>query len=257
MMKVRPGSKSTALVTGAGVLLFGLLSVWIIGFDRMVGWLTLLCDKDYIRNLIESSGRGGPLIFIGLQLLQVLVAPIPGDIVVFLGGYLFGAWWGIGLSTLGQFLGSLLNFYIGALLGKRLLLRLMGNDLYCKCNGLVQGKGAVAIFLFFLLPGFPKDTLCLFLGMTRMPIGLYLTLSTVGRLPWLVAVNLQGAAVLEHDYVGFLLSAAACILFVMVAYFKRETICNWIPARKEPVCVEAIGPEKPLQADSSARREIS
>jgi uncharacterized membrane protein YdjX (TVP38/TMEM64 family) len=238
-------------------LVVGLVLFCVLRLNDLLRWSSLLCNQDYIRNVIESSGRAGPLVFLGLQLLQVVVAPIPGDIVVFLGGYLFGAGWGTGLSTLGQLLGSLLNYFIGAFLGKRLLLGMLGSGLYCKCNSLVQGKGAVAIFFLFLLPGFPKDTLCLFLGMARMPIGVYLTVSTAGRMPWLIAMSFQGAAVFEHDYVGFLLSATACSLFALVAYLNREAIGRWIPIGKEAVCIEAAEPDEPRGGGPSVRRETS
>jgi len=49
-----------------------------------------------------------PVIFIGLQALQVVVvvAPIPGEVTGILGGYLFGEWLGFLYSTIGLTLGS-------------------------------------------------------------------------------------------------------------------------------------------------------
>jgi hypothetical protein len=93
--------------------------------------------------------------------------------------------------------------------------------------------------------------------MARMPIGVYLTVSTAGRMPWLIAMSFQGAAVFEHDYAAFLLSAAACSLLASVAFFKRVAICNWVPNRPASVCVETVGHEDALADGSSARRETS
>jgi hypothetical protein len=49
-------------------------------------------DGTKARETILSYGYLAPLIFMILQILQVVFAPVPGEATGILGGYLFGAW---------------------------------------------------------------------------------------------------------------------------------------------------------------------
>jgi len=67
----------------AGVFLFFYYDLYSLFLDR--------------RKLIQFVSSFGPLsvvIFIGIQILQVLIAPIPGEISGFIGGYLYGPYLG-------------------------------------------------------------------------------------------------------------------------------------------------------------------
>ena len=61
----------------------------------------------------------------GVQVLQVLFAPIPGQAVALAGGFVFGFWKGWALTTLGLALGSLLAMLLARLLGERFVRRLV------------------------------------------------------------------------------------------------------------------------------------
>jgi uncharacterized membrane protein YdjX (TVP38/TMEM64 family) len=232
MMTTIPRAGRLLILLAAGsMLLAPALLVALTGFDGTVRCLETLCDRGLVHRLVATSGWAAALVFIGLQTLQVLVPPIPGDAVVFLGGYTFGAPGGIALSTAGMLVGSVLNFFIGLLLGKRTLQRFIGCETYDRLDGMVRHKGLLAIFLLFLIPGFPKDYLCIALGMTTIPLSVFLLVSTAGRLPWTIAVSLQGAAVFERQYMVFALAAAVCVLLSIGFYLRRDAMARWMAAR--------------------------
>jgi uncharacterized membrane protein YdjX (TVP38/TMEM64 family) len=104
---------------------------------------------------------------------------------------------GFFLSTFGLTIGSMLNFFIGHFLGERLVRRMVSCEAYEKYDEMVQYKGILVIFIFFLVPGFPKGYLCIFLGLTRLPVDVFFMISTVGRMPGTIASSLQGASVFD------------------------------------------------------------
>jgi uncharacterized membrane protein YdjX (TVP38/TMEM64 family) len=93
---------------------------------------------------------------------------------------------------------------------------------------MVQYKGILVIFIFFLIPGFPKDYLCMFLGLTTLPARVFFVLSTVGRMPGTLALSLQGASIFEKDYLFFVMVTALSLLFALVCYLARDPLYRWI-----------------------------
>jgi uncharacterized membrane protein YdjX (TVP38/TMEM64 family) len=225
----------------ASVLLIVLLmhsGLW----SKLIGCYDLFCDREWVRGIVKSSRWAAPLIFIGVQMGQVLFAPIPGDATGFLGGYVFGAWNGFILSTIGLTLGSMLNFFIGHYLGERVVRRWVKCDTYDKYNELVQYKGILVIFIFFLVPGFPKDYLCLFLGLTNLPARVFFVVSTVGRMPGTIALSLQGASVFDKNYMFFVVVTALCVLFVIFAYIARDPLYRWMARQSRKSACETPFP---------------
>jgi uncharacterized membrane protein YdjX (TVP38/TMEM64 family) len=197
-------------------------------WDLVLSYYDLLTDREWMRQFVESSGWAAMLVFMSLQIGQVLFAPIPGELTGFLGGYLFGALKGFLLSTIGLTMGSMINFGIGHLLGEGVVRKLVRCETYEKYNQMVQYKGILVIFIFFLIPGFPKDYLCMFLGLTTLPARVFFVLSTLGRVPGTLALSLQGASVFEKNYMFFAIVTALSLVFALVCYLARDPLYRWI-----------------------------
>jgi uncharacterized membrane protein YdjX (TVP38/TMEM64 family) len=215
-----------AIFLASCLVVFGLLnsSLW----DKLMGYYDLMSDREWVRATIKSAGWSAALVFIGLQIGQVLLAPIPGEVTGFLGGYMFGVLSGFLLSTIGLIIGSMINFWIGRILGERVVRRLVRCETYEKYNEMVQFKGILFIFIFFLVPGFPKDYLCMFLGLTTLPARVFFVITTAGRLPGTLALSLQGASIFERDYMFFVIVTLLCALFALVAYLVRDPLYRWM-----------------------------
>lgn len=224
--------KRTAFLVAGGVFLAACLVVLLLlntsPWAKLAGYYDLFCDRQWLRSVVKSSGYAAPFIFVGLQIGQVVFAPVPGDVTGFLGGYMFGAWGGFLLSTIGLTVGSMLNFYIGRFMGERALRRIIRCETYEKYNDMVQYKGILVIIICFLIPGFPKDYLCLFLGLTTLPAGVFFVISTVGRLPGTIALSLQGASFFDKNYMVFALLTLLCVLFAVAAYLLRDPLYRWM-----------------------------
>jgi len=93
-----------------------------------------------------------------------------------------------------------------------------------KFDYLVEHQGAILSFILFLIPGFPKDALCYILGLTPMHLGIFLIISTVGRIPGTLMATLQGAKAFDHQYKFFLILLGISTLVILVFCIYHEEI---------------------------------
>lgn len=188
----------------------------------------ILSDKEAIRSYITSWGIAAPLVFMAIQILQVIFAPIPGEATGFVGGFVFGTFAGFVYSTIGLSLGSVINFWIGRLLGNKFIRRIIPQKQMNQMHNLVRGQGAIVLFILFLFPGFPKDYLCLFLGVSDIPFKLFLIMATIGRMPGTMALSVQGASLYEQQYVLMSIIMALCVLCAYLSYRYKEQLYRWM-----------------------------
>lgn len=188
----------------------------------------ILIDREKTLEIITAAGGWAPLAFMGIQILQVLLAPIPGEATGFIGGYLFGAGYGFVYSSISLALGSWLNFFIGRILGRRYVRRLIPKHRRDKIDRAVTHQGLLILFSLFIFPGFPKDYLCLFLGVTRLPLKVFLPMAAIGRMPGTLMLSLQGALLFERMYGIFAAILAVCALVLLVGYRHRAALYRWI-----------------------------
>jgi uncharacterized membrane protein YdjX (TVP38/TMEM64 family) len=76
----------------------------------------------------------------------------------------------------------------------------------------------------YLLPGFPKDALCFFLGLTHLRFLDFVLMNVFGRFPGTLILTLQGSAVREGKYQAFVWLLAVTIVFIVVLYVARNYI---------------------------------
>ena len=185
-------------------------------------------DHHQLKKVIKSFGPYAPLAYILLQIMQVVIAPIPGGAVEFLGGYLFGVKAGFIYSMIGLILGSWLAFSLARIFEKIAVEKFVSEQTRKKFNYLVEHEGVIVSFILFLLPGFPKDALCYILGLTPMHLGIFLAISTIGRIPGTLMATLQGAKAFDHQYKIFFLLLGISALVILVFYIYHEEIHRWI-----------------------------
>lgn len=181
-----------------------------------------------LRAAVLAHGFLAPLLFIGIQILQVILAPIPGEASGALGGYLFGGWLGSLYSTVGLTVGSWIAFAIGRLLSDLVRARLEKTRLYHKFNHLVARSDFVIPFILFLFPGFPKDSLSYMLGMSHMPLPVFLFIAAVGRIPGTILLSFQGAQVQEGNYFRLALLLLLAVAVSAPCYIFRKKVLQYL-----------------------------
>jgi uncharacterized membrane protein YdjX (TVP38/TMEM64 family) len=109
--------------------------------------------------------------------------------------------------------------------------RLVSDAVYHKFDFVARTGGELVTLLFFLIPGFPKDYLCFLLGVSPIPFGTFLIISTFGRLPGTWLLSIQGAKVRGAHYLEFVIFLAVAATVALLAYNYRETILQWLHRR--------------------------
>ena len=179
-------------------------------------------DREKLRVFLNSLG---PLSFIGfilLQSLQVVAAPVPGEVTGLIGGYLYGPVLGLVLSTLGLTLGSWLAFFLSKTFGRPFVDRFVSKATLDKYDYLLHHKGAFLVFVLFLIPGFPKDILCYILGLGHLSTKEFLAISTVGRFAGTVLLTVGGSYLRHHQYYRFSVLLGIAVIVVFIVMVNKE-----------------------------------
>jgi uncharacterized membrane protein YdjX (TVP38/TMEM64 family) len=197
-------------------------------WEKFTYFYDIFTDREQTKAFITSFGTGAPVIFIIIQILQVLLAPFPGEATGFIGGFLFGATKGFLYSSIGLTVGSLINFTVGRFLGKRVVRKLIPQAQLERMDKLVKHQGVIVLFALFVFPGFPKDYLCLFLGLSAIPLKVFIILAAIGRMPGTLMLSLQGSYIFEQSYGYFAFIISICLVLFFLAYRYRERLYSWI-----------------------------
>jgi uncharacterized membrane protein YdjX (TVP38/TMEM64 family) len=197
-------------------------------WEKTLYYYHLFSDRDRIKTFVASFGSWAPVIFILIQILQVIFAPIPGEATGFIGGFLFGTVKGFLYSSIGLTAGSWINFSIGRFLGTRYVRKLIPEAKLDRMDKIVRRQGTIVLFILFVIPGFPKDYLCLFLGLSTLPLKVFLLIVGIGRMPGTLMLSLQGSYVFEQKYGLFALIMGLCMIIGLFAYKYREPLYRWL-----------------------------
>jgi uncharacterized membrane protein YdjX (TVP38/TMEM64 family) len=188
------------------------------------GLVSFFLNKEKMMNFLNSLG---PLSFLGfmfLQASQVIISPIPGEVTGLIGGFLYGKFIGIVLSTIGLTAGSLIAFSLSRWLGRPFVEKFVKKETLDRYDYLLHHKGAFLVFLLFLVPGFPKDILCYILGLGHLNTKEFFVISTTGRFMGTVLLTLGGDYIRHHQYYRFFILTGFAIVCIMLSMVYRDKI---------------------------------
>lgn len=193
---------STAVAVILVLLITGFLWQWLASFSQ-----------EGLRDYIRSFGAAGWLVFLVLQILQVFIALIPGELIESAAGFVFGPVLGTLLCYAGVAIASSLVFFLTRKFGVKLVEVFISRG---KINQLrflnTDRKRNFLIFLLFFIPGTPKDLLTYFVGLTEIKLGTFLAISLVARIPSIVTSTFGGHLLGEGEY------AMAVVVYAATAF---------------------------------------
>ena len=191
------GQKIAAIASIAVfVLVLVLLTVFVGGpIVKTIG------DPAAFRAWVEARGIWGRVLFVGLIVLQIVVAFIPGEPFELAAGYAFGALWGTLLVWIGAIIGTTVVFLFVRKIGVKAVEVFFPRE---KINSLKylqdEKKLNAAAFLLFLIPGTPKDLLTYLAGLTKIRLLPWIVLTSIARIPSIVTSTISGNALGIEKY---------------------------------------------------------
>jgi uncharacterized membrane protein YdjX (TVP38/TMEM64 family) len=190
---------------------------------------SLFDRRDEIKEYVDQQGFRAVFLFICLQIFQVIVAAVPGEIVQVAGGYFFGTTRGAVFLTFGLIIGSIIAFFAARLLGYRLVKAFVSESKLTKLMRIVSStKSEMALFILYLFPGIPKDLLTYIAGLTPINPGRFLVLAILGRMPALVVSCYIGASLERENLWAVIIITVATVLLILAGWLFRDKILEKI-----------------------------
>lgn len=223
MDKTKKRQKILAAVSLAAVIILALLATLFVW-----KWLSSFSRDDF-REYIQSFGGWSWLVMLLIQVVQVFIALIPGELIETAAGYAFGPLAGTALCYAGVAVASSLVFLLTRRFGVRMVEVFVSRE---KINSLrfinTEKKRDLVIFLLFFIPGTPKDLLTYFVGLTDIKLGAFLLISLFARIPSVVSSTFGGHLLGEGEYWGALLlygitgAVSLCGMLIYNAYVRAK-----------------------------------
>lgn len=163
--------------------------------------IRFISEPEKFRAWVEGRGIWGRLAFLGIVVLQVIVAIIPGEPMEIAAGYAFGVIEGTLLCLVGITLSSIVVFCLVRKWGVKAVEVFFPLE---KINELKFLKDArrlnLIVFILFFIPGTPKDVMTYFVGLTKMRLSTWIGITFVARIPSVITSTIGGNALGLQDY---------------------------------------------------------
>lgn len=224
---------------GKAALLVGAIAAFV-ALCLLVTWacmpvINMLSDpvkQAQFEEWVESLGVFGVLLMLLIQVVQIVVAFIPGEIVQVMAGVMYGTWGGLALCLVGCVFASAIIFALIRKLGSSFVAKLFGEDKLEKYSFLQDSsKLETLVFILFLIPGLPKDLLTYVVPLTRIKMSNFLVLSTVGRIPGMVASTLIGSSIASANWPLIIGVFAVVIVVGFLGIWKKDALMAWAKRR--------------------------
>lgn len=229
--------RKAALLRGCFVLILCifLLTVIVALFNSFINLSDYKTDADKIEKIVQiirNTGSWGMLVYIFVQILQVVILPLPAAVCYIPGSLIWDAWTATLLASLGVLIGSVIAYGIGKVFGKKVVMWIAGREATEKYAGYLGSKGKVVFVLMQILPFFPDDILCMVAGLTSMSF-LFFFITMIAVRPLIIAAYcfLGSGTVIPFKGWGIAAWTAIFVGFIVLAVlsFKyQERFEKWL-----------------------------
>ncbi|WP_240307300.1 TVP38/TMEM64 family protein [Collinsella phocaeensis] len=211
----------------ARLIAFAALAVVAVALAAAcVNWLPAvyawLSDPAAVRAFVAEHAVLARLAIVGVNVLQIVLAFLPGEPVELASGYALGFFEGTAACLAASAIGTSIIYLAVRRWGHRVVDLFFDQGYFERFDWLHRTRRLELIMLaVFLIPGTPKDFLTYFAGLTDMRFGTVLAIATFGRIPSIVTSTIAASSFASGDYgllVGALAIAALLIAGGGVAY---------------------------------------
>lgn len=236
--------KRLGLIAIGIAIVVSVLLIWLVG----VPLVRFASQPERFRDWVNSHGFGGRLAYMGMVILQVVVAVIPGEPFEIAAGYAFGSVEGTFLCMLAATLGSVCVFLLVRRFGPRLVEVFFSREKLRSIRFLQATPRRDLLFLIiFMLPGTPKDLLCYFAGLTNIRFPVWLLICSLGRLPSIITSTVGGDALGTKNYWGAILIFAVTLAISAAGLLFYDRLCQ--RRKKDAPEAPSDDPEPPHESN--------
>ena len=184
--------------------------------------------KEYVQNLKLN----GILLFLIIQILQIFIAIIPGELVELLAGLLYGTWGGLILCLIGNAIASFLIYLVVRLFAKSFTIKFQ--EKLATYNFLNNKKKILLyLFLIYLIPGLPKDILTYLVPFLPVSYTQFIIVTSIARIPSIISSTYSSYSILEQNYLIAIIVIALFSIIAIVGFIFRDNIISFIKKDSE------------------------
>ncbi|MDD6480797.1 MAG: VTT domain-containing protein [Lachnospiraceae bacterium] len=201
------------IIMGIAAIIFVSVLCYFIGRPLV----HFVSEPEKFQLWVAEKGFLGVLAFMGMNILQVFLAVIPGGPFEIGAGYAFGILKGTIICDISMTLASVLIFLFVRRFGMRFVELFVSREQIESVKILKSsGRKERIVFLLFLIPGTPKDLLSYLIGLSDIKLSHWIFISAVGRLPAIFLSVLSGSALGQEKYhMAIFLFAAIIVLYII------------------------------------------
>ena len=173
--------------------------------------------------VIAGAGVWAGAVYFALQMMTVIIAPIPSNISMMAGALALGFWPAMILGVLAVIAGSVIVFLAARALGRNAVQRFLDKGVMEKYLPIIEEKQDMFLFLTMLFPFFPDDALCMLAGLTKIPLGRFAAIMALAR-PWgLIVAALLGSGSLSLPvWAWAVIGGAGLLIFVFAMKYSAQ-----------------------------------
>lgn len=225
----------------AAIALFLGVMVWLaIQFMPFVSSLSDTAAREKLKASLQGQGVLGWLTLLGIQVMQIVVAIIPGEPIEVLSGVIYGTFGGLLTCLLGVLIGTIGIFYLTRWLGFSFVATFIKKEKFQKLKFLQNSKRLELLtFILFFIPGTPKDVLTYFAGLTPIKPLRFILIATLARIPSIITSTYAGSILLEGNIWKFVIIYGATALLAGVGILVNRFITKKLGKKDEEEAVAA------------------
>ena len=196
------------------------LYLWFFHGD----WIKSFENINDVVAFLEKYETQSIFVYIGLQIVQIVISIIPGQVFQMAAGYIYGFWPALLFAMTGALLGTTLSFMLAKVLGRDFLHIFFGEEKMSYYIERLNSKKMYAIvFFLYLIPGIPKDMVSYAAGVSEIKFKPFIIISALGRLPGMIGCLLMGDMMMEENYTGaVIIGVFAVITFALCIIFRKK-----------------------------------
>lgn len=174
---------------------------------------------------VNENGFLGRIAYIGMMVLQILAAFLPGEPFEMVAGYAFGAIEGTFLCLLASAIGSVLVLLFSRKFGIKFVEMFFKKEQIESVKFLKSSPKRILLFsIIFILPGTPKDLLCYFAGITDIKLWKLILICSFGRIPAVITSTMGGDALGTKSYILAIIVFAITLIISLAGAFIYKII---------------------------------
>ncbi|MBR4036715.1 MAG: TVP38/TMEM64 family protein [Oscillospiraceae bacterium] len=225
-MKTVKTDKNRIYALGALIAFLTVMAALSAAFTEPV--VAFVADAPALRRWVQHKGIGGRVVFVGLLVVQMIIAFIPGEPFEIAAGYAFGWFEGTLLCLIGSLIGAVVVFTAVRIAGIKLLYMFFTREDIDRVSMLNNHKRFNSlVFAIFLVPGTPKDIMSYFVGLSKMQLGQWLFISTIAKIPSIITSTVGGSLVGDANYtIATVVFVITAIISIMGMYFYNNVTDN-------------------------------